>query len=220
MEATGGGVGMEAHAQEIWQQIHNGLRAFIAKRMVDEAAAEDLSQEVFVRMQRGLDGLKDQRRLISWIYQIARHAIIDHYRAPGRRREMPAGLATDLEAHQSSSTRTTATEDSGQLRTELAGCLRPMIERLSGEYRQAVILIDLEGLTQQEAAVQLGLSLSGMKSRVQRGRRQLKGMLEACCTIELDRRRGVVDYDVRNQQANSCRDRSPAAFSTPVKRKT
>ena len=109
---------------------------------------------------------------------IARHAIIDHYRALGRRREMPAGLAADLEAHQSSSTRTTASEDSGQLRRELAGCLRPMIERLSGEYRQAVVLVDLERLTQQAAATQLGLSLSGMKSRVQRGRRQSKGMLE------------------------------------------
>ncbi len=100
-----------------------------------------------------------------------------------------------------------SSEDSGQLHTELAGCLRPMIERLSGEYRQAVVLVDLEGLTHQEAAAQLGLSLSGMKSRVQRGRRQLKEMLEACCTIELDRRRGVVDYDLRNQQDSSCRDR-------------
>lgn len=199
MERNRRGVCMEAHAQEIWQQIHNGLRAFIAKRVANEAEVDDIVQDVWLKMQRGLNGLKDQRRLISWIYQIARHAIIDHYRAPGRRRETPAGLAADLEAHQSSSTRTTASEDSGQLRTELAGCLRPMIERLSGEYRQAVILVDLEGLAQQEAAAQLGLSLSGMKSRVQRGRRQLKGMLEACCTIELDQRRGVVGYDVRNQ---------------------
>ncbi len=83
-----------------------------------------------------------------------------------------------------------------------------MIERLSEDYRQAVTLVDLEGLAQQEAAVQLGLSLSGMKSRVQRGRRQLKGMLEACCTIELDRRRGMTDYDMQDQQAHSCRDKS------------
>ena len=198
---------MEADAEEIWQQIHHGLRAFIAKRVANEAVVDDIVQDVWIKMQRGLDGLKDQSRLISWIYQIARHAIIDHYRASGRRREMPAGLAADLEAHQSPSTRTTASEDSGQLRTELAGCLRPMIERLSGEYRQAVILVDLEGLVQQEAAAHLGLSLSGMKSRVQRGRRQLKEMLEACCTIELDRRRGVADYDVRDQQDDSCRDR-------------
>ena len=207
METNDGGVGMEADAQEIWQQIHNGLRAFIAKRVANEAEVDDIVQDVWLKMQRGLDGLKDQSRLISWIYQIARHAIIDHYRAPGRRREMPAGLAADLEVYQSASTRTTASEDSGQLRTELAGCLRPMIERLSGEYRQAVILVDLEGLAQQEAAEQLGLSLSGMKSRVQRGRRQLKEMLEACCTIELDRRRGVADYDLRDQQDDSCRDR-------------
>ena len=207
METNGGGVGMEAHAQEIWQQIHNGLRAFIAKRVANEAEVDDIVQDVWLKIQRGLDGLKDQSRLISWIYQIARHAIIDHYRAPGRRSEMPAGLAADLEAHQSSSTRTAASEDSGQLRTELAGCLRPMIERLPGEYRQAVILVDLEGLAQQEAAAQLGLSLSGMKSRVQRGRRQLERMLEACCTIELDRRRGVADYDLRDQQDHSCRDR-------------
>ncbi|MCG3774493.1 MAG: ECF RNA polymerase sigma factor SigR [Nitrospira sp.] len=199
---------MEADAQEIWQQIHNGLRAFIAKRVANEAEADDIVQDVWLKMQRGLDGLKDRSRLVSWIYQIARHSIIDHYRTPGRGREMPAGLAADLEAYQSSSSRQTASEDSGQLSKELAGCLRPMIERLSREYRQAVVLVDLEGITQQAAAAQLGLSLSGMKSRVQRGRRQLKGMLEACCTIELDQRRGVADYGVRNRQDNSCRDQS------------
>jgi|SRR6185503_8422327 RNA polymerase sigma-70 factor (ECF subfamily) len=204
MDMNGGGVDMEAHVQEMWQDIHAGLRAFIAKRVAGEDEVDDVVQDVWLKMQRGLDGLKDQNRLISWIYQIARHAIIDHYRVPDRRREMPAGLAADLEVYQSSSSMQTASEDSGQLRTELAGCLRPMIEQLSEDYRQAVILVDLEGLTQQAAAVQLGLSLSGMKSRVQRGRRQLKRMLEACCTIELDRRRGVTAYDVRDQKCNSC----------------
>jgi len=204
MDMNGGGIDMEAHAQEMWQDIHAGLRAFIAKRVAGEDETDDVVQDVWLKMQRGLDGLKDQNRLISWIYQIARHAIIDHYRVPDRRREMPAGLAADLEVYQSSSSMQTASEDSGQLRTELAGCLRPMIEQLSEDYRQAVILVDLEGLTQQAAAVQLGLSLSGMKSRVQRGRRQLKRMLEACCTIELDRRRGVTAYDVRDQKCNSC----------------
>jgi RNA polymerase sigma-70 factor, ECF subfamily len=207
MDTNGRRDGMKADAQEMWQHIHNGLRSFIVKRVANEAEADDIVQDVWLKMQRGLGGLKDQNRLISWIYQIARHAIIDHYRAPDRRREMPAGLAADLEAYQSSSSRQTVPEDSGQLRTELAGCLRPMIEQLSEDYRQAVTLVDLEGFTQQEAATQLGLSLSGMKSRVQRGRRQLKAVLETCCTIELDRRRGVTDYEVRDQQDKSCRDR-------------
>jgi len=81
-----------------------------------------------------------------------------------------------------------------------------MIERLSENYRQAVTLVDLEGMAQHEAAARHGLSVSGMKSRVQRGRRQLRDMLEACCVIALDRRRGVADYDVRDQQNHSCRD--------------
>jgi RNA polymerase sigma-70 factor, ECF subfamily len=204
MSSNDEGNSMEAEVQEIWQHIHTGLRSFIAKRVINEAEAEDIAQEVWLKMQRGLNGLKDQNRLISWIYQIARHAIMDHYRAPGRRREMPVGLAADLEAYRSSASRQKASEDSGQLRTALAGCLGPMIERLSKEYRQAVVLVDLEGLTQQEAAAQLGLSLSGMKSRVQRGRRQLREILETCCMIDLDRRRGVADYEVRDQKCNSC----------------
>ena len=65
METNGGGVGMEAHAQEIWQQIHNDLRAFIAKRVDNEAEVDDIVQDVWLKMQRGLDGLKDQGRLSS-----------------------------------------------------------------------------------------------------------------------------------------------------------
>jgi len=194
-------------ATEIWRETHQGLRAFIAKRVADAAAVEDLSQEVFVRMQRGLGGLKKESRLVSWIYQIARHAIIDYYRARDRQPERPVGLASNLENLHPASLPVESSEGSGQLRTELAGCLRPMIERLSEDYRQAVTLVDLEGLVQHEAAARLGLSASGMKSRVQRGRRQLREMLEACCVIALDRRRGVVDYDLRDQQDHSCRDR-------------
>jgi RNA polymerase sigma-70 factor (ECF subfamily) len=194
-------------SRTIWSEVQSGLRSFIAKRVADEAAAEDLSQEVFVRMQRGLGRLKDQSRLVSWLYQIARHAIIDYYRARGRQPERPIGLASDLETVQSASLAVESSKDSGRLRRELAGCLRPMIERLSEDYRQAITLVDLEGMTQHEAAARLGLSVSGMKSRVQRGRRQLREMLEICCVIELDRRGGVVDYDLRDEQNNLCRDR-------------
>jgi RNA polymerase sigma-70 factor, ECF subfamily len=197
---------MMPDSQHIWSEVQNGLRAFIAKRVADQASVEDLSQEVFVRMQRGLGGLKDQSRLVPWIYRIARHAIVDHYRARDRQPDRPVGLAGELETLQPASLRGDSSEDAGQLRRELAGCLRPMIERLSEDYRQAVTLVDFEGLAQHEAAARLGLSVSGMKSRVQRGRRQLREMLEACCEIALDRRRGVAGYDLRDQQNNSCRN--------------
>ena len=197
---------MARNVTDIWQQVHDGLRAFVSKRVANEAEVEDILQEVFLRMHRKLDSLKDPRRIVSWLFQITRHAIIDHYRTPARRREMPAGLPADLDADYPVSILPAAGEsaDSGRLRTELAGCLQPMIERLSADYRQAVTLVELDGLTQQAAAKRLGLSVSGMKSRVQRGRRQLKGMLEACCEIQLDGRRGVADYRVRGSNKNPC----------------
>ena len=193
---------MARDVTDIWQQVHDGLRAFVSKRVANEAEVEDILQEVFLRMHRKLDSLKDPSRIVSWLFQITRHAIIDHYRTPARKRETATGLAGDLEA--AYPVPSPAFEDSGRLRTELAGCLRPMIERLSADYRQAVTLVELDGLTQQAAAKRLNLSVSGMKSRVQRGRGQLKRMLDECCVIELDRRRGVVDYAVRDAGKNSC----------------
>ena len=197
---------MATPVTEIWQQVHHGLRAFIAKRVADDAEVDDILQEVFLRMHRGLDGLKDPRRVVSWVYQITRHTIIDHYRAPERRREMPAGLAADME--------TTGTvpvtpdvrdsKDSGEHRSELAGCLRPMIEQLDKDYREALMLVELGGLTQQAAAKRIGLSLSGMKSRVQRGRQQLKRKLDDCCLIQLDPRHGIADYTVRDPKRSPC----------------
>jgi len=197
---------MAQDTQAIWRQVHDGLRVFVAKRVANEAEVEDILQEVFLRMHRKLDSLKDPRRIVSWLFQITRNAIIDHYRTPARHREVPAGLSADLDAEHQASTASAveATEDSDQLRTELAGCLRPMIDRLSADYRNAVTLVELEGLTQQAAAKRLHLSVSGMKSRVQRGRRQLKQMLDECCLIQLDRRRGVIDYDVRDGGCDPC----------------
>ena len=197
---------MAQDGQAIWQQVRDGLRVFVAKRVANEAEVEDILQEVFLRMHRKLDSLKDPRRIVSWLFQITRNAIIDHYRTPTRHREVPAGLSADLDAEHQASTASAveATEDSDRLRTELAGCLRPMIDRLPADHRQAVTLVELDGLTQQAAAKRLGLSVSGMKSRVQRGRRQLKDMLEACCEIQLDGRRGVADYALRDPQSDPC----------------
>jgi len=190
---------MTIKIEELWQEMHDSLLAFIAKRVSDQSHAEDVLQEVFVRVHRQLDSVNDPRRIVSWIYQVTRNATIDYYRKPGRRHEIPAGLSADIEAFSGE-----LQEESGDSGSELAGCLRPMIERLSQDYRDAIMLVEIEGLTQQAAAKQMGISLSGMKSRVQRGRKQLKHMLDQCCVIQLDRRGGVADYEVRDNSCNTC----------------
>lgn len=182
----------------IWEEVHKGLRAFILKRVNNDAEADDILQDVFLRVHRRLDQLQDPDRLLSWIFQITRHVIIDHYRSSGRRRESSVGLASDMgEVTASDSLETVPNE----VRTELSGCLRPMLEKLPLKYREAVNLVELEGLTNKEAASRLGISVAGMKSRVLRGRLHLKKMLDDCCLIELDSRKGVTDYELRHPDA-------------------
>lgn len=196
---------MATTGSEIWQQVHHGLRAFIAKRVADETDVDDILQEVFLHVHRGIEQLKDPQRVLAWVYQITRHAIVDHYRAPQRRRELPVGLAADMDMTGIAPTAFgAADEDSGEHRSELAGCLRPLIDQLGKDYREALMLVELEGLTQQAAAQRIGISLSGMKSRVQRGRQQLKRKLDDCCLIQLDQRRRVADYTVRDPKRSPC----------------
>lgn len=190
---------MDHQVIAVWEQLHEALRAFILKRVGDEAETEDILQEVFLRVHRRLESLHSRERMVSWVYQITRNAIVDHYRSAARRPELPSGLATEL----TRVTETPTEQEDFEAKYELAHCLRPMIARLSNEYREAITLVELDGLTHQEAATRLGLSVPGMKARVQRGRRQLKQMLDNCCLIQLDSRRGVADYQIR--QPDSCR---------------
>ena len=190
---------MESTASHIWDQVHEGLRAFIAKRIRNEADIEDLLQEVFVRVHRHVESLQQPDRVISWVFQITRNIIVDHYRSAERRRELPAGSATDI---QEDLEMLSTEAEEHEAKYELSDCLRPMIDRLSPDYREAITLVELEGLTHQEAANKLGLSIPGMKSRVQRGRQQLHHMLDECCLIELDRRRAVIEY--RQRKPNTC----------------
>ncbi|MBW4622370.1 MAG: hypothetical protein KME17_23820 [Cyanosarcina radialis HA8281-LM2] len=87
----------------------------------------------------------------------------------------------------------------------MASCLRPLLEYLPASYRQAVQLADLDGMTQRAIAQELGISLSGMKSRVQRGRQKLKELLQTCCQIELDAVGNAIDYEMNDlSMCRSC----------------
>ncbi len=195
---------MTKTTEKLWHLVHDGLRAFIAKRVNDQGHVDDILQDVFVRVHQQIDSVNDPRRLVSWIYQVTRNAIIDHYRKSGGQREVPAGLSSELEALNEVPTISEMTRqwDVAELRAELAGCLRPMIKQLPRDYRDAITLVEIQGLTQQTAAKRMGLSLSGMKSRVQRGRKQLKQMLDDCCVIELDRRKRLVEYRSRGAECD------------------
>ncbi len=185
-----------------WQELHGNLRAFIARRVQNQADVDDLVQRVLLQIVTGLESLRDDGRLHAWVYRTARNVIVDYYRTTGSRREHATGDAGDVEA--STPTLETLDEGDGGALRELAACLTPMLHQLPPAYQEAIRIVDLEGTTQQEAARRVGVSLSGMKSRVQRARQQLRTVVEACCRIDLDRRNGISAYTPRHPDACGC----------------
>ena len=161
-------------------------------------------QEVFLRVVRHLPSLRDSDRIEAWLFQIARNTLRDALRVRQRRDSRTDALEVDLPAEES-------IEDVNAAEAELAPCLTPMIARLAEPYRTAIELTVGQGLTQSEAAKRLGTSVSGMKSRVQRARRQLKQMLLRCCEVDVDRRGGVTDYQLRT--ASDCQSPNGEAVS-------
>lgn len=189
--------------QQIWSEFGDRLRSFIVG---SEADADDILQDVFVRIHRHAGTVERRERLVSWLFQVTRHAIADFYRAPGRRRELPAGTPQDLE-HGGEHVWVGVEDTDGEspaAQRELAACLGPMVARLPPLSREAVRSVDLEGLTQQEAAARVGITVSGMKSRVQRGRAALKDLLHECCRIDLDAGGRVTDYQPRDAGCGPC----------------
>ena len=189
----------------IWIEFGDRLRAFIVRRVRSEADAEDILQEVFLRIHKHAAGVNRADRLTSWLFQVTRNAITDYYRSPARR-EQPESLigvaADDWPAPADLSPE--IDDDALQARSELASCLRPMVARLPLTYREAVALVDLDGVTQIEAAARHGISTSGMKSRVQRGRRALKDLLVECCPVQLDTGGRVVEFDRPASGCQAC----------------
>jgi RNA polymerase sigma-70 factor (ECF subfamily) len=179
-------------ADGLWQDLQPRLRGFVRTRIADPEAADDVAQEVLLRLHRSLPELRAEDRLDAFAYRIARNAVIDHYRARARAKEVPATpdeLTSRIDAD--ADIDHGPNDDRGV--QELARCLEPLVQRLPEPYREALTLTDLGGLSQVEAASVAGLSVPGMKTRVQRARAQVHELLTGCCDIALDDRRHIAE---------------------------
>jgi RNA polymerase sigma-70 factor (ECF subfamily) len=175
----------------VWGEVAAKLQPYIARR-VPAADVDDVIQDVLIRMHRGFGALRDEDRFTGWMFKIASHAIAERGRDRGRH---PVAEAVEI------ADAPLAQDDDRVAAEALAACLTMFVARLESPYREAVTLVELEGRTAREAAELIGLSVSGMKSRVQRGRAQLRAMLEACCEIAVDPRGKVTDVTPRGLDA-------------------
>lgn len=172
-------IAAEPTTHESWETMTRLVRRFVAHRVAANDV-DDITQDILIKVLKAGRGPTVRP---AWLYTVARNAVVDHYRT--RRPFTP--LPIDFE-----------TEDPGEtgprpVLQELANCLVPAIDALDEPYREAIRMVDIDGMTHLAAARVAGISPSGMKSRVQRGRRRLAGLLETWCSAHLDPVTGQID---------------------------
>ncbi len=177
--------------QTYWQEHKNRLRAYIAKQVDEPANVDDILQDVYIKAHTSLHKIESMESIGAWLYRIAHNAIMDHFRRQKPVEELPETLEAPEQ------------DDAEQAHQEMARCLTPLIRELPEKYSLPLQLAELDGMTQQQVADQRDLSLSGAKSRIQRGRAQLRDRLTACCDIEVGKG-GVLDFQRKPSTCKTC----------------
>ncbi len=167
--------------EKIYDNFAEELRGFIRNKVDNKLTADDILQDVFIKIHSSIDTLKEETKLRGWLYQITRNTIIDYYRKekPSTDEFPDLSFFEDIE------------EETPQ--EKLANSILEMIEDLPIKYSEALCLNECHGLSQKETAEKLNISYSGTKSRIQRGREMLRDSLMKCCHYEFDKYGTLID---------------------------
>ena len=162
---------MDSFDLSIWLRTQNELRTFVHKKVKDKSLAEDIVQDVFLKVSMHVQTLKESEKITGWIYQITRNVIADHFR-----KQSKSINVHDIDWE----------EEEKNYNECVSSCLRHMLENLPGKYREALALTEFENLSQIQLAERLQISYSGAKSRVQRARQMLRDKMNNAYNIQLD----------------------------------
>lgn len=180
---------MAITTESIWKAFHKELLGFIKKKVRDEDIANDLLQDIFIKIHLKLDTLSDKDKLTSWVYQITRNTILDLFKKSRNSTVSTPELSELNEAE--------------TFNNEFGKCLKPFINRLPENYKEAILQTELGQLSQKEFAQNANISYSGAKSRVQRARQQLFEIFNQCCQVTADKYGNILDYK-RKKNCSDC----------------
>jgi RNA polymerase sigma-70 factor, ECF subfamily len=174
----------------IYKRFHQELLGFIKSKIRSREDAEDILQNVFIKISLNIDTLTDNTRLKNWIYSITRNSIIDYYRAKASKETIDMAEEVSEKIPEADNVDPTKGLDE---------CLISMIELLPLDYRHIIIDSEITGIKQKDLAEKYGIAYPSLRSRVQRGRARLKELLTACCQIETDSRGNILHAHGKNQ---------------------
>jgi RNA polymerase sigma-70 factor (ECF subfamily) len=176
--------------EEAWLDYQHQLFLFIRTKVGSLEDAEDILNDVFVKLTKATTENAIPDNVSSWLYRVTKNRIVDYYRIKKSFEPLPDDLSEENEGTHTMK--------------QLSKCMLPMIQALPETYQNPLILSEIEGKKYKEVAVELGVSVSAIKSRILRGRKNLHASMVRCCTIYRNNTGEVIDY--KQKPNNSCAD--------------
>jgi RNA polymerase sigma-70 factor (ECF subfamily) len=169
-----------------WIEVDKKLERFILKRVKDKSLARELLHQVYLKVAENASMLKDEKKVIPWMYQITRNVIIDHFRKINKL--VPLSTIEPLKTNEASDIGLTA---------EFSACISPLMYDLPSFHRELLLKADIEGVSQKQLSEQLAIPYPTLKSKVQRARKKLKEKILSCCEVESDRYGNITSVEER-----------------------
>jgi RNA polymerase sigma-70 factor (ECF subfamily) len=177
-----------------FQQIHADYRPKILRyltRMVGESEAEDLTQDVFVKINQALPTFRGESKVSTWVYRIASNAALDRMRSPSFKRIVPLEFSgcpdpdvPEIKEEIDIAGDGTPSVEQELFRKQRFDCYQQSIQCLPEKYQKVIMLSELEDLAAGEIADILGISVEAVKMRLHRGKAQLLAYLKSHCKSE------------------------------------
>lgn len=180
----------------IYKQFHTDLLAYVRSKVRSKEDAEDILQNVFIKISSNVNKLNEEVKLKSWIFTITRNAIIDYYRTNANKKKVTVAEEIDeniLDADDPDPTK------------GLDQCMNTMIGLLPEEYRDVILDSEIKGMKQKDMAEIYGIAYPSMRSRIQRGRERLKQLFYNCCHIKTDQHGNVIEAQGRTDCDGPCK---------------
>lgn len=185
---------MDDKVKYVWNEFSSELYKYIIGKVKNKYDAEDILQDVFVKIYKNIDRINDQSKLKSWLYKITKNTIIDYYRTKKEISVDIKKLDKVLEED----------NNSNNMNEEISKCLEKIIFELPKKYQEAIELYDMKGMKHKEISEKLDVTISCSKMRVKRARTKLKEILLECCDFEVDKFGNIIDYKQKKTECKKC----------------
>jgi RNA polymerase sigma-70 factor (ECF subfamily) len=178
---------MTTEITRIWSDFHKELKGHITRVIKHQTDADDILQEVFIKIMLYGDKVQKAKDIRQYIYGIVRNTISDYFRKK-HYLSNDYDIASDI-----------TEEDEQHINSTIAECcIKPFVNQLPEKYKEALLLTEFQEISQKDLAEKLNLSYSGAKSRVQRGKEKLKEMIMSCCAFESDLYGNLTGFERKN----------------------